>query len=179
VAISPGSLDFKVRNKVMERLIRALILDRTLYEEVAADSTAFSQAIGVVMLAGIANGMARFHLGVVGAVLGIVVSVVGWLVFTAIIHLIGVRILRGGPTPFRTLACCLGFADIPAVLSLLSVLPTVGFFIRFVVGFWLLATAVVATQAAFSVSRWRGAFIAGLGFLVYLLIDVLVGLWAG
>jgi hypothetical protein len=180
VTIPDGSYDFATRAKVMERLIRALILDRSVYEEVAEDRTALSQAIGVVLLAGIVNGMAiPFLRGLVGALVGIVVSVAGWLLFSVIVYLIGARVMRAGATSFRTVACCLGFADIPAVVNLLGVLPVIGVAVRITVWFWLLAAAIVATRAAFGVSRARGAVIAGLGFVVYVLLGVLAGLWAG
>jgi len=166
------------RSSLIERLIRALILDRTLYEEVAADRSALSQAIGVVMLTGIANGLALTAIpGTIGAIIGIFVNVVGWLVPSVLVYAIGKRIAPAGSS-FRTVATCLGFAEVPGVLNLFSVFPTVGRIVAAIVWFWLAAAMVVATRAAFGVSLRRGAVIAGLGLAVYLLIGLAVGIWS-
>jgi hypothetical protein len=164
---------------MIERLIRALILDRTLYEEVAADRAALSQAIGVVMLAGIANGLPLTALpGPVAVVVGIAVSMLGWLVPSGLVYGIGRRIAPPPWPSFRTVATCLGFADMPAVLNLFSVFPGVGRVVAALVWFWLAAAMVVATRAAFGVSLGRGAVIAGLGLGAYLVIGVALAIWS-
>jgi hypothetical protein len=164
---------------LLGRLIRALMFDLTLYEEVAAERGGLSQAIGVVILAGIANGASLKAIpGTVGALFGIFVSVAGWLALSTLTLVIGRWVLRAGPSSWRVVATCLGFADTPAVLNFLGALPSAGVFVGIVVWFWLLATTVVAARAAFGVSLARGAAIGGLGFAAYMLIGLVVGVWS-
>ncbi|MBI4517509.1 MAG: hypothetical protein HY699_17030 [Deltaproteobacteria bacterium] len=164
-------------SSLIERLVRALILDRTLYEEVAGDRAGLSQAIGVVILAGLANGT-RFvpALGNVGLLLGIFVSLVSWLMLGLFIHATGAGIARPPRPSYRKLVACLGFADMPAVVTLFGALPVVGDFVRIIVWFWLLAACLVATRAAFKASLARGALIGGLGFGAYFLLGVVVSI---
>ena len=48
---------------MVDRMIRAAKLDAQLYEEVEADKGALGQAMGVVVLASIANGVGSGRLG--------------------------------------------------------------------------------------------------------------------
>jgi hypothetical protein len=178
VAVS-GGLPSGTRASLIERLLRALILDRSLYEEVADDRTGLSQAIGVVVLAGMASG-ARFAegLGTVGLAFGVLVSLVSWGLLTVLVFAIGAMIFGSGRASLRTVAACLGFADMPAVVGLLAWIPAVGDLVRIVVWFWLLAATVVATSAAYRLSLARGAFLGGLGFTAHVLIGLLIELWA-
>jgi hypothetical protein len=167
------------RPRPIQQLIRALMLDRTLYEEVAVDRTGLSQAFGVVVLAGIAKGVSLTAIpGLVGALFGIFVSVVGWIVLSALTFAIGNWVLRAGPSSWRAVAACLGFADVPAVLNFLEVIPWAGPFVRVIVWFWLLAATMVAARAAFRVSFARGAAIGGFGFSAYFLIGFVVEMWS-
>ena len=167
------------RITLLERLFRAVILDRTLYEEVAADRTGLSQAFGVVILAGIVNGMTLTAIpGSIGALFGIFVSVVGWLALSGLTLAVGNWALRTEPTSWRVVGTCLGFADTPSLLNILGVAQSIGMFVRIIVWFWLLAATAVAASAAFRVSLARGAAIGGLGFGAYMLIGLAVGIWS-
>ncbi|HVN84234.1 MAG TPA: hypothetical protein VMW17_05230 [Candidatus Binatia bacterium] len=167
------------RFSVIERLIRALLLDRGVYDAVASERVGLSQAIGVVLLAGISTGASLHALpGTIGALFGILVSVVGWVTLSVLTYVIGRWVVRGGPSSMRAVAACLGFADAPAVFNLMAVIPRVGGLVRVIVWFWLLATTMVAAQSAFRTSRARGAAIGGLAFAAYLFVGVLVGIWS-
>jgi len=167
------------RTTLLERLIRALILDRTLYEEVAGDRAGLSQALGIVILVGMVNGMALTAIpGRIGALFGVFVSLVGWLALSGLTFAIGKWGLRAGPTSWRAVSACLGFADTPALLNALGVIESIGMLVRIIVWFWLLAATMVAAGAAFRVSFARGAAIGGLGFGAYMLIGLAVGIWS-
>ena len=167
------------RFHLIARIVRALMLDYTLYEEVANDRVGLSQAIGIVILVGITSGMGlRPVAGTIGALIGVAVSLLGWAVLSGLTLAAGRWVLRGEPTSLRIVATCLGFADAPALLSLLGVLPNVGVLVRVIVWFWLLAACMVAARAAFRVSAARGAAIGGLGFAAYMLIGLGVGIWS-
>ena len=63
---------------IQERMLRAARLDAQLYEEVEADQAAMGQAMGVVILSGVAAGIGNFaNGGLVGTVTGTIAALAG------------------------------------------------------------------------------------------------------
>ena len=102
-------------------------------------------------------------------VLIVVFAVLRWLVYATIMYPIA-RIISGEPVGYARLLRCLGFAETPAVLSLVAFLVDDQFFpwVQFGVGAWLLLATVVAVRAATRVSTPRAAVIGVAGFAAYL-----------
>ena len=66
-------------SQFVDRMIRAAKLDVHVYEEVEADKSAMSQAMGVVVLSSLAGGIGLIQeAGLTGVLLGTVVSLIGW-----------------------------------------------------------------------------------------------------
>ena len=103
-----------------ERLLGAQRLDASVYEEVEHTPDALGQAAGVVALAALARGIGvSGELGVIGELLG---AFAGWLFGTAVIWLVGVKILQHS-SDFQELLRTLGFASAPQLLYILGVFP--------------------------------------------------------
>ena len=108
------------RRSFGERLLGALRLDATVYEEVEHTPDALGQAAGVVALAALARGLGvSGELGLGGELLG---AFLGWLIGTAVIWVVGVKILQH-TSDFPELLRTLGFASAPQLLYVLGVLP--------------------------------------------------------
>ena len=64
-----------------DRMIRAAKLDVNLYEEVEADKGALSQAMGVVVLSGVAAGVGSIgSAGIAGIFTGTITALIGWII---------------------------------------------------------------------------------------------------
>ena len=103
-----------------ERLLGALRLDATVYEEVEHTPDALGQAAGVVALAAVARG-----LGVSGdftLIMPLIGGFIAWLIGTGLIWLVGVKILQHS-SDFPELLRTLGFASAPELLYVLGVVP--------------------------------------------------------
>src|SRR5262245_52855922 len=128
---------------LMERLIAAMRLDLRLYQEVSADPRATRQAFGVVLLAGVSNGLGLVRrLGVLGPWAGVGAAVIGWFLFAGVILLVAkmLRHHRNG----RSLMRALGFANAPGVLLIIGIVPGLGAIVRTIVVLWLVATTALA-----------------------------------
>lgn len=103
-----------------ERLLGALRVDATIYEEVEHTPEALGQAAAVVALAAVARGLGvPADNGLLGGLLG---GFLGWLFGTAVIWLIGVKIMKH-TSDFQELLRTLGFASAPQLLYILGVIP--------------------------------------------------------
>lgn len=162
-----------------QRMIGAARLDVRTYEEVEADTTAFGQAMAVVILSSVATGIGMIgqHRGV-GLIAGTVGGLVGWFIWAGLTYFIGTRIL---PTPqtqadWGQLLRTIGFAASPGILRVLGAIPLLGALIFFVTGIWMLATFVVAVRQALDyTSTLRAIGVCLIGWIVYGVLFFFIG----
>src|ERR1700751_3191670 len=105
---------------LVNKMIRAAKLDAQLYEEVEKDTEATKEAFLVVLIGAICNGIGS--VGIVGAkglIIGLISGIIGWLLWSIIIFLIGVKIFKH-TSDIGELLRCLGFAYSPSILSILG-----------------------------------------------------------
>ena len=137
------------------RMLRAAKLDKGLYNEVEADTTATTQALSVVVSVAIASGIS-FAItdatggGGVGSIAGALIfgvlgALIGWAVQSAFIYWVGTR-LFSGTTTYGEVLRTLGFAQSPGVLYLFTCIPVLGGLIAVVAFFWTLACDFVAIR---------------------------------
>lgn len=160
-----------------ERLIGALKLDATVYEEVEHDANALPQAAGVVALAAVATAIghpAAEGLGMLGSIIG---SLIGWAFSAGFIWIVGVR-LFDHTSDYQEILRTIGFAQAPQMLMLLGILPIVGALVMLAAAVWGLAAYVIAVRQALDVSTGRAIWVCVLAFgLAVLSIAVLGSLF--
>ncbi len=160
----------------VERVIGAIKLDASVFEEVEHDGDAIGQAAGVVGLAGIANGLAAAGaLGTGGLVAGIIGSFLGWLLWTGVVWLIGVRLFKHS-SDFEELLRTLGFVFAPQILLVIGLIPFA--LLQAVLGLAVLVMTVVAfiraVRQALDVDTGRAFFVSAMAVVAYLLLAVLL-----
>jgi hypothetical protein len=155
-------------------MIGAAKLDIQTYEEVEADPTATGQAAAVVAMVAVASGIGAVGEGTSSILLAPAAAIFGWLIWAGVTYIIGDKIL-GGTATWGELLRTLGFAQAPGVLYLLAILPLVGFFIRLVLPFWMLAAGVIAIRQALDFGTGKAILTAILGWLAVLIPSILLG----
>jgi hypothetical protein len=165
---------------LLPRLLNAILLRREFYDAVAADAHATAPAGAIVCLAALARESVGLYqlsqsLKAWGLVLILVVvfALVRWLIYASIMYPIA-RALGGQAAEYKRLLRCLGFAETPAVVSMLAFVLDERLFpwVQFGVGAWLLAATIVAVRAATGVSAPRAVAIGALGFVAYLALGI-------
>jgi hypothetical protein len=164
--------DFKTR------LIRAAKLDAAVYEEVEADKGAMGQAMGAVVLASVAAGIATMRAaGLGGILMGTVSALVGWFVWAYLTYFIGTRLLpepETRATPGELLRT-IGFSSSPGVIRVLGVIPGLTAPVFFVAGVWMLSAMVIAVRQALDYrSTLRAVGVCLIGWVVQVLLLVLL-----
>ena len=104
-----------------DRVVGAMKLDPNAFEDVERDTTAIGQSVGVIVLAAVAAGIGNIYWGgLTGIVRGAVGSIIGFLVWSLIIWLVGTKVMAEPttkadyPETFRVL----GFAAAPGLASI-------------------------------------------------------------
>lgn len=156
-------------NSLVRRMQGAAFLDVPTYEEVEHDSSATLQAAAVVLIAAVAEGI-----GGAGGGFGLLSGVIRWGLWAGITWFIGTRIFDG-TADWGELLRTLGFAQAPAVLLILGIIPVVNILILPVVGVWLLVTALVAIRQALDISTGKAFLTALIGMIPYwILVGILL-----
>ncbi len=153
---------------MLERVLKATLLDGRAYEGVADEPQPIIGSMVVVGVVAIAFGLGVSGEPLAGeevepaliVSLAVSTTLVSWGLWSATVWFIGRRLL-GGSATYRTLLRALGIAFGPGVLLALSGVPSVGLGIALSARFWMLATATVAVREAQS-TGWGRAFSAAI-----------------
>src|SRR4051794_38028542 len=142
-----------VPNGFTQRIIGALALDATIYEEVEADVTATSQAMTVVLLSSVAAGIGSRGLGGTtwqGIVFIPILSLIAWAAWALVVFEVGGRLLPEPQTRVDVgqLLRTIGFASAPGLLRVLGVMSSVTIPVFAVTSLWMLAAMVVGVRQA-------------------------------
>jgi hypothetical protein len=144
------------------RMIGAMQADVKTLTEIEADPNAFTQAITVIVIAGIAALIGNIFRGGIGAgIVGLIGSLLAYFLFSLFVFLIGTKVMPEPSTKsdfsetFRTV----GFAASPGVFNVLAIIPFLGPLISFVVWLWSLVIGVIAVREALDYSNTGRAII--------------------
>jgi hypothetical protein len=135
------------------RLLGALMLDASIYEDIERDRRAGMQSVLVVIGVTAAGGVAGIGLGLIGLpgfVTGAVVALGGWLVWVSLITTLGTTTFAEPQTKSnaRELLRTLGFAAAPGMFLAFAAMRSAAPLVFVVVSIWMIAAAVLAVRQA-------------------------------
>ena len=163
-----------------ERMIGAAKLDVHTYEEVEADTNATGQAMMVVVLSSIAQGIGLGGLtGLIGGAIG---GLIGWFIWAFLVYVIGTKVLPEPNTrsDMGELLRTIGFSASPGLLRVLGLVPLLGGLIIFAANIWMLIAMVIAVRQALDYqSTGRGIGVCVIGWLAQLVVMVMLMLAMG
>ncbi len=171
---------------LVNRMIRAAMLDPRLYEEVEHDRSATSQAMQVVIIVALASGIggAIWKLitlspidAVMGLIGGILAAVLGWLVWAFVTYIIGDKVF-GGTATYGEMLRTLGFAQSPNVLliftGILGGIPLFGGLLRFALLIWILLAGLIAIRQGLDVSTGKAILTAIIGWIIMAIVIAII-----
>ncbi len=162
-----------------ERMIGAATLDVHTYEEVEADATATTQAMAVVVLSSLAQGIAGLTQGGggFGFVAGAMGALIGWFIWAFLVYIIGTKVLPEPQTrsDLGELLRTTGFSAAPGLLRVLGVIPLIGRLIIFAVSIWMLVAMIIAVRQALDYqSTGRAVGVCLIGWFVFVVIVLML-----
>jgi len=156
------------------RIVRAAMLDVSLYEEVEADRSAMGQAMGVVILSAVAAGIGSIGTtGVAGIFVGTLAALVGWYIWAYITYYVGTKFLPEPQTKadLGELLRTIGFASSPGLLRILGIIPFLSGIIFIATGIWMLVAMVIAVRQALDYnSTPRAVGVCLIGWVIQMVI---------
>jgi hypothetical protein len=153
-----------------DRIIRAAKLDVQLYEEVEADKGATGQAMGVVVLSGVAAGIGSIGMsGIAGILFGTIAALAGWYIWAYITFFVGTKFFPEPQTEadHGELLRTIGFSSAPGLLRVLGLIPFLYGIIFFITGIWMLVAMVIAVRQALDYqSTLRAVGVCVIGWII-------------
>jgi hypothetical protein len=142
-------------HQIIERAVGAAKLDVATFEAVQRDRSATPAAALIVIVASIAASIGvAIAIGPVALLWTTVGAMVNWILWAALLWLIGTQIIPEPRTrtELGQMLRTLGFAASPGVLRIFVFIPLIGPIIAFIASLWMIATMVVAVRQALNYS---------------------------
>ena len=166
-------------NILVNRVMRAALLDKEFYKEVEADTSLNQEALLVVIIVTIASGIGFFidnlfggKIG--GAILALIVStavgIANYYIWAYVTHFIGTNMFKGEAEPGELLRV-LGYASGPRILSLLIFIPCLGGILNFGGSIWALVAGFFGVQEALDLDTTKTLVTVVLGWVAIFIIN--------
>ena len=170
---------------MIDRIIRAIRLDPTLYRQVADDEQYTNEAFMIVLMvaffgaAGAAIGAAMGDGQPVITFLTSLFSTIllGWLLWAVIAYFVGTAL--EGKSSIMEMARTLGYANAPGLLGLFAFIPCVGWLIAIAGVLLSLAAGVIAIRESMEFDTTKAVVTAILGFIVFIIARFTISFMLG
>lgn len=155
----------RVRSSIIRRMAGAAKLDVSTFDELKRDESAILQAMVVISVVAVAQSVGAAGGGGPGVVKALVPAFTGWILWSGVAYLIGVKVFRGAAT-WGELLRTLGFAQTPSLLAVLGVVPGMAGLVGTVVGVWLLLAGVAAIRHVLQIGTGGAAATAVVAWII-------------
>ena len=167
---------------MIRRMLEAIKLKSSIYEEVEADKSATPQALLVVVLASLASGIALIGMpdqntGDQSPVVLMIGALLVWALLAMIAYLVGTKLFPTSETSadWGELARTLGFAQSVGILKIFGLLPVIGSTVFAIASIWtLVATVIAIRQALDYTSTLRAVLVTIVSYIPTILLLYIV-----
>ncbi|HUL73059.1 MAG TPA: YIP1 family protein [Vicinamibacterales bacterium] len=169
-----------------DRVIGALKLQASTFEEVENDATATQQAATVVVAAAVSRalpgliwlGALGFGAGLTAFVLSLVLAPIAWAVGSYVLFYVGTKLMPGKNTQadWGQLLRVSGFAASPGLFGILVVIPILGLLIGLGLAIWQLIALVIGVKQALEYDdTMKAVIVCVIAMVIMWIIMAIVG----
>jgi hypothetical protein len=187
---STGRAKFSGGNKkevnVLDRIIRAVRLDPTLYREVSEDQNSMTEAAIIVVVV--------TFLAAVGTAVGVLIGqgtvgraflsflnnwlisdiLIGWIGWAILTYFVGTMLFKG-KTDIPEMMRVLGFASAPRLLGIFGIIPCLGWIASLAGWILSLIAGVIAIREAMEFDTGNAIITVVISWVIALVISLIIG----
>jgi hypothetical protein len=172
---------------IINRVIRAAMLDVQFFNEVESDTSLNTEALLVVILVSVAGGIGAFFGGLFEGAIGaallalvvtIFMGVANYYIWAYVTFFIGTNLFEGRADPGELLRV-LGYASGPRILSILGFVPYLGAMAGFVGAIWALIAGFIGVREALDLDTGKTLVTVIVGWVVVFAISLVVSIVFG
>jgi hypothetical protein len=164
---------------VLDRILRAIRLDWTVFREIAEDQNAMSQAaiivVVVTFLSAIGSSIASGNFVVTFIVSWIVSILIGWIGWAIITYFVGTLLFKG-KTDIPEMMRVLGYASAPRLLGIFGFIPCLGAIAAFIGAILALIAGVFAIREAMEFDTGKAIITVVVSWVIAFVITFAVSL---
>lgn len=165
---------------LQDRVIGAMRLQPSTFEEVEHDAAATSQAAMVVAAVAVAGVLASIrHITIPAALITVVVQLIGWVIGSFVVLLVGTKLFPGKNTEadLGQMLRTMGFAQSAGLFNVLGIIPFLGVLIQFAVAIWILVAMVIAVRQALDYDDTiKAVIVCVVAWLIMVMVTFIAGL---
>jgi hypothetical protein len=171
---------------VINRIVRVIRLDPTVFREVAEDRKSMTQAAIIVLVVSMMSAIGGFikalmaGQGFGSSALGFFVQLIvssiliGWIGWAVITYFVGTMLFKG-KTDIPEMMRVLGFASAPNLLGIFSFIPCVGWLISLAGSILSLVAGFIAIREAMDFDSTKAILTVVIGWVIALVLSLVVG----
>jgi hypothetical protein len=163
---------------MLDRMIRAVRLDRTLFRMVADNQEYTNEAIIIAVVVSIVaalgslsgpNPVLRFLLQFASGL------VFGWILWALVAYFVGSTFFKGRSSPMEMMRT-LAYAGVPRLLGIFAIIPCVGWIGALVGGILAIVAGVIAIRESMEFDTTSAVITAIVGFIFYIIATIILGM---
>jgi hypothetical protein len=161
---------------MIERIMRVLKLDKTVFPEIAGDANATTQAGIIVVVVSLLTGIgAGFQGSFFGNLIWQLIAgvVLGWLLWAVVTYFVGTSLFEG-KTTVEAMLRVLGYASAPRLLGFFSFIPCVGPILSLAGAILSLVAGFIAVREAMQFDTGKAVITVVIGWLAYLVLTIVL-----
>lgn len=171
---------------MIDRIMRAIRLDFTVFREIAEDQNAMTEAAIIVTIVTLLSGIGTFigalisDIGFGAALLGLLSTwlisgiLLGWILWAVLTYFVGTMLFQG-KTDIPEMMRVLGYANAPNLLGVFGFIPCVGWIISLVGAILALIAGVIAVREAMEFDTTKAIITVVISWVIAFVISLIIG----
>ena len=171
---------------MIDRIMRAIRLDWTVFREIAEDQNAMTEAAIIVAVVTFLSGIGTFigsliaDVGFGSALLGFLSTwlisgiLLGWILWAVLTYFVGTMLFQG-KTDIPEMMRVLGYANAPNLLGIFGFIPCVGWLIALAGAILSLIAGVIAVREAMEFDTTKAIITVVISWVIAFIISLIIG----
>jgi len=163
-------------NLLFSRMIRAIKLDKTLFEEVINDPKTQGHSYWVVAILAMATGYGMFsRAGGTAVNIGLAVTFFAWYLWAFTIYYVSTYLFHAAPSRLdrKTVLRVMAFANAPGILRILGVFPSLPPYVFVLTTVWIIIAGAIGIKKVFNIEQMgKAVLICATTWLVVFVIQI-------
>ena len=162
---------------MIDRIIRAIKLDKLLFREVALNENRLTESFIIVLLVAVVSGLGN-AINASRPVFSFFAEITnniffGWILWSLIAYFIGTAFFNGNST-VNTLLRTIGYANAPRLLGFFGFIPCIGWLFALAGAILSLVAVVIAIREAMLFETEKALLTALIGFILFLMTSAAI-----
>ena len=166
---------------MFDRILRAIKMDKTIFAEVAKDTSLMNEATIIVVIVTIVGALgslflsiAFFGLGFLSFILAIINGIaIGWVLWSWVSAWVAKK-WQGGNATFQEMLRGFAYATTPRIVGILGFVPILGWLISFAGSVYSLYLAFLAIKQIQNFDNQKAAINVAVGWLIFLVVGFII-----